>query len=298
MDFKQIEAFVNVIKYKSFSRAADASFLTQPTISTHVNTLEKELGIKLVDRHGKEALPTKHGKILYKYAIHLLNTREKALVSLTGFSKEIEGVLEIQASSVPGEYLVPPLIAKFRKEFPGVKFYLEESDSYSVEQNIQDQKGEIGFTGYKGTAANLNYEKLLTDKMVLITPREERFLALQEKPIQIEDFIREPFVWREQGSATRREFEEKISTMGYDPKQINVAARINSMEAIKQAVSKGLGVSMISRIAVENNLDSREFLTFEIAGLNLDREFYLVWNKSVALSPTAEAFKAFVLETL
>lgn len=297
MDFKQIEAFVNVIKYKSFSKAADASFLTQPTISTHVSTLEKELGVKLVDRHGKEALPTRHGKILYKYAVHMLNTREKAVVSLAGFTSGIEGVLEIQASSVPGEYLVPSLIAKFRQEYPLVKFYLEESDSGRVEENLLDQKGEIGFLGYKA-AGGLNYEKLMTDRMVLITPKSQRFLALYGQPISVEDFIQEPFVWREQGSATRREFEEKISAMGYDPKQINVAARINSMEAIKQAVSKGLGVSILSRIAVEGRPDSREYLTFEIQDVNLDRDFYIVWNKNVALSPTAETFKAFALETM
>ena len=129
MDFKQIEAFVNVVKYKSFSKAADASFLTQPTISTHVATLEKELGTKLIDRRGKEALPTKQGQILYKYAINLLNTRGKAVFALESYANEIGGVLELQASSIPGEYIVPELMAKFKEKYPLVKFYLEQSDS-------------------------------------------------------------------------------------------------------------------------------------------------------------------------
>lgn len=294
MDFKQIEAFVNVVKYKSFSKAADASFLTQPTISTHVSTLEKELGTKLIDRHGKEALPTKQGRILYKYAVNLLNTREKAIFSLESYSKEIQGVLEIQASSIPGEYIVPELMSKFREEYPLVKFYLEQSDSSRVEENLLEQKGEIGFLGYLGNA-NLHYEKILTDPVVLITPRNDKFRSLVGKELFPEDFIHEPFVWREQGSATRKEFEAALSAMGHDPKQLNVVARANSMEAIMQSVGHGLGVSVVSKIAVECSLHSERFLSFPIKGMELDREFYLVWSKNTALSPVAETFKNFVL---
>ena len=79
MEFKQLEAFVNVVKYKSFSKAAEATYLTQPTISTHISSLEKELGVKLVDRNGKESRPTKHGRAFYNYAINIINTRERAV---------------------------------------------------------------------------------------------------------------------------------------------------------------------------------------------------------------------------
>ncbi|MFA5636340.1 MAG: selenium metabolism-associated LysR family transcriptional regulator [Anaerovoracaceae bacterium] len=297
MDFRQIEAFVNVVRYKSFSKAADASFLTQPTISTHVSTLEKELGTRLIDRHGKEALPTKQGRILYKYAVNLLNTREKAIFSLESYTNEIQGVLEIQASSIPGEYIVPQLMSRFRGKYPLVKFYLEQSDSSRVEDNLLEQKGEIGFLGYRGTA-NLHYEKVLTDPVVLITPNNEKFRSLMGRELSPEDFINEPFIWREQGSATRKEFESALSAMDCDPKQMNVVARTNSMEAIMQSVGYGLGVSVVSKIAVECSLNCERFLSFPIKGMDLDREFYMVWNKNTALSPTAETFKNFVLETI
>lgn len=294
MDFKQIEAFVNVVKYKSFSKAADALYLSQPTISTHINTLEKELGVHLIDRHGKEALPTKQGMILYKYGVSMINTREKAVFSMNSASHQIDGILEIQASSVPGEYMVPSLMAKFRARYPLVKFYLEQSDSSSVEDNLLAQKGEIGFMGYR-PGGNLACEKLISDQMVLIAPNDERFQAIEGQRVQIRDIINEAIIWREQGSATRRQFEDKIGLMGYNPKQMNVVARVNSMEAIKQAVGNGLGVSIVSKIAVESNLDPR-ILAFEIKDLNFDREFYLVWNKNVPISTTAEGFKNFVLK--
>lgn len=294
MDFKQIEAFVNVVKYKSFSRAADALYLSQPTVSTHINTLESELGVRLIDRHSKEALPTKQGSILYKYGVTMINIREKAVFSMSSASYQIGGILTIQASSVPGEYMVPSLMAKFKERYPSVKFYLEQSDSSSVEDNLLAQKGEIGFMGDKA-GEDFFCERLAVDQMVLITPNNEKFRAVNEKKIELKDIIHEAFLWREQGSATRRQFEEKIEKMGYNPKKINVVARLNSLEAIKQAVGCGLGISIVSGMSVENDMDHR-ILTFEIQDMDLDREFYLVWNKNVPLSPTAEAFKNLVLE--
>lgn len=288
-----MEAFANVVRYKSFSRAADALFLTQPTISTHVSTLEKELGIRLIDRHGKEALPTMQGTILYQYATQMLNIREKALFSLDSFTNEIDGMLEIHASAIAGEYLVPSLVAGFKSEHPSVRFALEQCESAKVEESILTQKGEIGFLGHRGTA-NLNYERLMADPMVLITPKNEKFENLLGREIRIEDFINEPFLWRAQNSSIKKEFEEKITLMDYNPKLINVVATSNSAEAIKQAVSEGLGVSIMPRLSVERKQAERGYLTFPIKDLNLDREFYIVWNKNTALSPTAETFKKYV----
>ena len=295
MDFKQIEAFVNVVRYKSFSKAADASFLTQPTISTHVGTLEKELGVKLIDRHGKEALPTMQGTILFQYAIQMLNIREKALFSLDSFTNEIDGMLEIQTSAISGEYLVPSLLSGFREKYPAVRFTLEQSENNKVEENILGQKGEIGFTGHKGTA-NLNYEKLMADPMVLITPKNEKFSRIAGTEIAVSDFIDEPFVWRTQNTAVKKEFEEKLSRMGYNPRQINVVATSNSAEAVKQAVGKGLGVSIMSKCTVDKKEEVRDYYAFPIKDIELDEEFFLVWNKNTALSPTAETFKKFVAE--
>lgn len=296
MDFRQLEAFVNVVKYKSFSKAADASFLTQPTVSTHVSALEKELGTKLIKRNAKEALPTDQGRILYKYAVNLLNTREKAALSVRGDLQQIQGILEIQTSSIPGEFMVPELMAKFREIYPEVKFYLEQSDSDKVENNLLEQKGELGFLGYQGTA-NLHYEKIMTDTSLLITPKSEKFLSLRGQALSPKDFIDEPFVWREQGSATRKEFETALSQMGQDPKKLKIVAYVNSMGAIMQSVSHGLGVSVVSKLIVDGNADCDRFLHFPIKDMELKRSFFLVWNKNAILSPGAEAFKDFVLDS-
>ena len=107
MDFKQLEAFVYVVKLKSFSKAAQRIYLTQPTISAHINSLEKELDTKLIERGTKYVYPTKPGSILYQYAVKMLNLRDDACCSVKNYNKELKGSLTICASTVPSQYILP-----------------------------------------------------------------------------------------------------------------------------------------------------------------------------------------------
>ena len=295
MDFKQIEAFVNVIKYKSFSKAAEATFLTQPTISTHISSLEKELGVTLIDRLGKESRPTKQGRAFYNYAINLINTRERAIAAMGNLGKDISGEIIIKTSSIPGQYIVPRLAADFHREYPEVTFSIEQSDSEQVWNDIADNMGEIGFTGeYQNNG--LKYELLFKEPSVLITPNNERFAKLRAESdvLTINEIINEPFVWREEGSATRRTFEEKLIAAG-KPGKVKAVATVNSLEAAKQCVKNGLGVTILSSAVVENDNNRGDYLVFHIDDMELEREFYMVYNKNTTLPPAAVKFKEFVL---
>ncbi|MEG1585140.1 MAG: LysR family transcriptional regulator, partial [Anaerovorax sp.] len=183
-----------------FSKAADATFLTQPTISAHISTLEKELGMSLLDRKTKNVTPTAQGKVFYRYATAMLNTRAKAIYSLQNMSSNLDGILEIQTSTIPGQYFLPKVLAGFRDLYPNVKFYTEQSDSSQVIENLLEQKGEVGFTGGKNQG-NLVYEVVFTDEAVLITPDAGKFAEMTGNTIGLEEFLGEPFIWREQGSA-------------------------------------------------------------------------------------------------
>ncbi len=294
MDFKQIEAFVNVVKYKKFSRAADASFLTQPTISTHINNLEKELNVVLLNRQGREITMTKQGEAFYSYAVNILNLREQAVQSLQGMHREVEGVVELQSSSIPGQYFVPKLLGGFREQYPGVKIFLEQSDSRIVMDNILNQKGEIGFTGTK-LSNNLIYEEIFTDEMILITPNRGKFAKMQSDTVRIEDIVGENFILREDSSGTKKEF-EKAEVQGISIlKMVNVIAHMNNTEAIKSAVINGLGISVLSACAASDLLVNEQLKCFKIAGLNRKRHFYMVRNRTYCLSPAAERFWDYVL---
>ena len=296
MEFRQLEAFVNAVKYKSFSKAADATFLTQPTISTHISNLETELGVRLLNRKGREITLTSQGQDFYGYAMELLNTRERALDHIHNQSKEIDGILEIQTSSIPGHSFLPMLMDEFHRLYPKVRFYVEQTDSRTVNENLLNQRGEIGFTGYKGNSA-LAFERVFEDEMVLITPDIEKYRPYKNgEEIPMELFIHEPFIMREDGSGTKQEMEQAQVNGKAVFKHIEVIAKMTNMEAVKQVVGRGLGVSIVSEQVVKETAESENIRYFKIQGLEKKRCFYLTYNKNVVLSPIAELFLKFVRE--
>ncbi len=298
MEFRQLEAFVNAVKYKSFSKAADATFLTQPTISTHVSNLEAELGVRLLNRKGREISLTPQGQEFYGYAMELLNTRERALNQIHNNTKELEGILEIQTSTIPGHYYLPMLMDEFHQRHPKVRFYVEQTDSRTVNDNLLTQRGEIGFTGYKGNST-LTFEPLFYDEMVLITPDVDKYRAYangDELPVEL--FIHEPFIMREDGSGTKQEMEKALVNGKAVFKNVDVIARMTNMSAVKQVVSRGLGVSIVSEQVVKDTAESDKIRYFKIRGLEKKRTFYIAYNKSTALTPVAEMFLHFVHEKI
>ncbi len=194
MDFKQIEAFVNVVRYKSFSRAADATFFTQPTISTHISILEKELGTKLLDRKGRIVEMTPQGRQFYKYAVEMVNTRALAIEALDKDSDKVEGVLEIQTSSIPGLTFLPEMMVEFRQKHKKAQFHIDQSDSAIVVENVIERRGELGFVGEKSNNQNLEYNKIFTDRTLLVVPMEG---FVEGDEITIEEMSHLPFLWRE-----------------------------------------------------------------------------------------------------
>lgn len=288
MDFKQIEAFVNVVRYKSFSKAADATFFTQPTISTHIRNLEKELGVKLLDRKSRIVEMTPQGAKFYKYAVEMINARAQAFDALDNDNDRIEGILEIQSSSIPSVTFLPDLLAGFRAEHKGIQYYVSSSDTQTVIENILERRGEIGFVGDEPLNNNLDVTRVSTDKVVMIAPN------MYDIPgrISMTDAVTYPFIWRETGSATRKSFEAAAASMGFDKEVFEVAALFDDMDSIIRSVEAGLGVAIISE-KVAASIGSRIRIV-EIENFNEERSFYMINLRSMSLSPAADAFVQYV----
>jgi DNA-binding transcriptional LysR family regulator len=289
MDFKQIEAFVNVVRYKSFSKAADATFFTQPTISTHIRNLEKELGVKLLDRKSRVVEMTPQGAKFYKYAVEMINARAQAFDALGSSSDSVEGILEIQSSSIPGVTFLPELLADFRREHSGIQYYVSMSDTQTVVDNILERRGEIGFIGEETSLSTLESTLVARDKAILIVPPS---YGMPDK-ITMAEAVTCPFIWRETGSATRRSFEQAASERGYDKDVFEVAALFDDMDPIIRAVESGLGAAIISE-NIAKSAGSRVQIV-EIEGFNEIRSFYMISLRNISLSPAAEAFKEYVV---
>ena len=294
MDFKQLEAFVYVVKLKSFSKAAQRIYLTQPTISAHINSLEKELDTKLIERGTKYVYPTKPGSILYQYAVKMLNLREDAVCSVKNYNKELKGTLTICASTVPSQNILPKVIAAFREEYPHVTFNILRQDSELVVESISKGIADIGFCGTDTHNPDCVFESFIQDHLVIITPNTERFRQMRTTGIKADFLKTEPIILREEGSGTRKETEHFLAKAGIDIGELKIAAQFNDPDSIKHAVSQGMGISIVSKAAVEDYENFGLLLSFDLSGISMDRHLYIVSHKNNPLSFIGEVFLNFV----
>ena len=274
IDIKELEAFACVVEKGSFSRAAEALYLTQPTISAHVASLERKLGIKLLVRTTKE----------------ILRLRTSAVQAIKVFSKEMRGVIHVAASTIPGQYYLPKMIQSFRAEYPDISFSLQLLDSTEVAEQIAARKAEIGFTGALINLPKCVYQPLAEDRLVIITPNTPKYQSYLATGFPIRQITQEAFISRERGSGTRLETEAFLEEMGVNPKDVRVAVEVRSTESIKQMVSEGLGVAVISQSACEDYCQFKKILAFNFDSVNLRRKLYLVRHKNSILSPIAQTF--------
>jgi len=215
MDFKQLEAFITVSKLRSFSKAANAIYLSQPTISSHISSLEKELNIQLFDRTSKEVNLTPVGESFLQYANDIINLRNNAITDLSNFNNNITGVLNIAASTTPCNSLLPTLVSTFSELYSNVKFNIKEQGSVSIIKDIIDLKCEIGLVGTIIDNSKINSYKIMEDELVIVSNPK---LNLPET-ISIDDLIKYPFIIREKESATRHTLEAQLHASKIDPKK-------------------------------------------------------------------------------
>ena len=280
MHLKQLEVFVNVVKLKSFSKAAEAVYLSQPTVSAHINALEDEMDAKLIVRSTKEVYPSKAGKIFYQYALEMLNLRDLAMQEVKSYSTQVKGTLDIAASTVPSQYLLPKAMPKM----------------VEVVHRIIDMDAEVGVTGAVFEKSGCEFEPVAKDRLVIIAPNTEEFRALDG--VITPDILRENrFITREYGSGTRKESEAFLHSIGVDPQSLKVSVQLQSTESVIQGVKNGLGLAIVSRCACEDCIASGGILAFDYDSPSLDRNFYAVYRKNRPLSPAAEAFIKVLKET-
>ncbi len=296
MDFRQLETFVEVAKLKSFSKAADKLFVTQPTVTNHIQNLEKELETLLINRFGKKIELTEAGNLLYKYAISILNSCEMAKFDLASYQGKIQGHLHIYSSSVPRKYLLPTIIKGFINTYPDVAFTVSDKDSKKVIKGILEGETDFGIVGAKYSSNNLKYIDLLEDRLVLVTPDSSKYPGKNYSYIDKNILINERLILREEGSGTRALIENIFEKAKISMTKLDVVAYIEDTETIKELVSLGVGVSLLSERAVKNDLILKKYKAFYIDGLDFVRHFYFVYHKNRHLSPLSETFKSYILQ--
>ena len=297
MNLKQLEAFVQVAEGKSFSKAAKELFLTQPTISAHIASLERELNARLFVRNTKEVSLSEDGKDLYRYAKQIIDLQKQIEER---FETEEEGsrhCITIAASTIPAQYLLPRVLKRFNEKYPDEQIKIMESDSSKVVSQIVDHIVDVGFTGTVLEKKHCRYLPFYKDKLAVITPNTERYRRMKEEsPEGIDWILEEHLIMREEGSGTRKEAEEQLKAAGIPAEKLDVIASIGNQETIKKSVRQGMGITILSELAAVDEEADGELLTFPIPGADAGRDINLVYNKNYQLSRSAERFIKVVKE--
>ena len=291
MEFKQLEAFVAVVDYGSFSEAARKLYLTQPTISAHVRSLEEELHTKLILRTTKKTTITTRGYQLYDSAVRMLEIRNNLLENFTGVQKHM---IDLSASTISSSYLLPEILAAFGKTHPDIYFHSIQADSAESINRVLDGTVDLALVGQNTRDETCVFLPFCQDELVIATPITNHYLSLQNKTVTFEDFIKDPIIIREKGSGTKKEMDLFLEQIGVTPSDLNVIARMNDLEGIKKSIVNGLGISILSARSAIDLQKTKQILLFPLEESAHKRTFYIVYSKNRILKPHVRQFIQFV----
>ena len=294
MDIHRLEVFCKVVELKSFTKAAEASFLSQPTVSEHIRSLEEILGERLVDRLGREALPTQAGQILYKYAKKITRLRQETMQAMASYRGEMAGHLALGASTIPGAYVLPQRIGGFKKLHPSIQITLSIGNSRTVADGVLAGNTEFGVVGARWSDPALEWIEILEDELVLAVYPAHPFA--KEKAVTPARLLDEPMIIRERDSGTRRVVTQLLEKH-LDLARLQIVAEMGSTEAVRQGVKAEVGIAILSRRAVAEDIERGSLVAVPLNNIRLSRPFYLITRKNRQPSPICSTFLDFLHQT-
>ncbi len=287
MNFNQLEAFVAAVDTQSFSSAAKQMYLSQPTVSSYIHSLEEELHTLLIHRTTKQFIVTEHGHSFYNYARHILQIRDAAI---SEFSELESSSISIGASTIPSTYLLPEILSSFRKNRRQLSFHIWQSGSIQVINRVLDGSLDIGFVGTTIDDFRCVFKMFYQDEIVIATPNNSNFQKYTTLDNPIFELLKEPIIFRDDNSGTQQESKKFLSSLEIDPSTLLTVAHMNDQEAIRNSIVSGLGISMISNIAVEDLVKQEKVLTFPLGIHSNKRNLYIVTRKDKVHSKSALQF--------
>jgi DNA-binding transcriptional LysR family regulator len=291
MDTRQLAAFCAVVERRSFSQAAEQLGVTQPAVSLQIRSLEKRLGVQLLDRSGRRVEPTEAGQRLYRSAQRLLALEEQLLAELGDEADgELAGRLEIGASTGPGGTVLPVVLCEFQRRHPGVHVALSVSDTQRVVEQVARRELELGVVGAQRRHRGVVFEPFFRDEVVLAVPRGHRFA---NRSVSLAEVQGEPLVLMQEGAGVRQVIDDELRAAGVRLRDLDVPLELGLQESARSAVVGGFGVTFISRSAIEADLAAGTVAIARVEGLEPSREIWLVRSSGRAETRVAQAFVAF-----
>ncbi|MFP5528486.1 selenium metabolism-associated LysR family transcriptional regulator [Peptococcus simiae] len=273
-----LKVFITVAEKKNFSKAAKALNLTQPAISFQIQTLEQYYQTMLFDRVNRHVKLTEAGELLLEYALSMNDLQsqlERKMQQLTG---HVKGTLMIGASRTVGEYVMPNIICAFKKEYNDVDITLEIHNTREVEELVLSKYLDVGLVESQVRHEELMFQSILEDELVLVVPSNHPWAEKEE--VQLEELTGEPFIIREPGSGSRLIFEQALIDAEFDIESLNIIMEIGNITAIKSAIIGGLGISVMSKWAVQDLLQEGLAAIVRIKEVPMPRRFNILLNES------------------
>ena len=295
-DLRQLEIFRKVVDLKSFSKAAKEVFRAQASVSERIATLENMVGTRLLNRLGREVVPTKAGELLYKHAVLLLEMKRTASLEMESFLGIKRGEIHLGGSTIPGEYILPNVIGQFCRQYPSLSVTLTVGDTGGIENRVLAGDLELGVVGSKGSEPSLILHELWKDELVLAVPAKHRWAGKTE--ISTEELCEEPFIFREPGSGTFKILDDYLRSAGAKGlTALKPVAWFGTSTAIKEGIKGGLGVSILSSRALDTELKTGILKALKVRNLPMSRSFYLIRDRRRIPSPLCQALIDFLFAT-
>jgi DNA-binding transcriptional LysR family regulator len=291
MDTRQLAAFCAVVERRSFSQAAEQLGVTQPAVSLQIRSLEKRLGVQLLDRSGRRVEPTDAGRRLYRSALRLLAQEEQLLAELgEEVEGELTGRLELGASTGPGGTVIPVVLCEFQQRHPEVHVALTVSDTQRIVEQVARRELELGVVGAARRHRGVVFEPFFRDEVVLAVPRGHRFA---NKTVKIDDLKGEPLVLMQEGAGVRQVIDDHLRASGIRLRDLDVRLELGLQESARSAVLAGYGVTFISKSAIDTDVTAGTVAVARVDGLDASREISLVRSAGRAETRVAQAFVEF-----
>jgi DNA-binding transcriptional LysR family regulator len=293
MDTRQLAAFCAVVEKSSFSQAAEKLGVTQPAVSLQVRALEERLGQTLLDRSGRRVEPTEAGLRLYRSAQRMLALEKQLYEEVAADSGDLEGTLEIGASTGPGAHLLPLLLCEFQREHPDLHVALSIWDTQTVSDKVAARELELGVVGALRRSRSLEFAPLVRDEIVLAVPPGHPAAG---RSVSLDDLRKETVISMQEGAGVRQVVDEELRRGGLRVRELEPKLELGLQESVKSAVAAGFGVTFISRTAIEGELTAGTLAVARVAGLEPARQIYVVRARGRPPTRAGAAFLEFARE--
>jgi DNA-binding transcriptional LysR family regulator len=287
----ELITFCKIVDQKSFSRAAEQVGISQPAVSLQVKAMEEDYGVQLLHRDGMDILPTEQGKIVYEFAQQIIRLYERSQQEVRSLSSVVIGRLDIGASTGPGENVVPLLLGRFKNQYPEVSIALRVADSQDIINGIFNHRLELGFVGTYRRDRYLAFEPFLHDQLIVVTYPEHPWV--NRSSVSFQELIQTPLILQQQGSGATTVLQDALSEQGISWRDLNIVMELGLQESTKAAVAAGFGVTIISKLGAKDELERGSLVEIHVEDLELRRDIYVCYNRSLPLSNLATTFLEF-----